>query len=127
MAHSVGEQAARAVKNSQKTVAETRTPEEILKTIRGNIAAHLFVTPTDQRFLLEQYDAAITSIYTVNRDHVTLRSAIEAQDAYIADLQAEIVRLNEQIEQFRTVYEQENRNQTLRVDVLTETDPEAAL
>jgi hypothetical protein len=57
MAHSVSEQAARAVKNSQRVVKETRTLEEIFKAIRGNLGANLAVTPGDQRFLLAQYDA----------------------------------------------------------------------
>ena len=59
MAHSVGEQAARAVKNSEKKTVETRTPEQILKVIRGNLAANLAVTPGDQRFLLARYEAAV--------------------------------------------------------------------
>jgi hypothetical protein len=59
MAHSVSEQAARAVKNSQKVVKETRTDAEIFKAIRGNLAANLAVTPGDQRFLLAQYDAVL--------------------------------------------------------------------
>ena len=60
MAHSVGEQAARAVKNSErKQAGEKRTPDEIIKGIRGNLAAHLAVTPGDTAFLLAQYDASI--------------------------------------------------------------------
>ena len=59
MAHSNQEAAARAVKNSQKKVVETRTPEQIIKGIRGNLEAHLSVTPNDIAFLLECYDAAI--------------------------------------------------------------------
>ena len=63
MAHSVGEQAARAVKNSErKTVLETRSAEDIIKGIRGNLKAHLAVTPSDTAFLLAQYDEAIVRI-----------------------------------------------------------------
>lgn len=62
MSHSVSEAAARAVKNSQKKVAETRTGAEILKGIRGNLAAHLAVTPSDTAFLLARYDEAISRI-----------------------------------------------------------------
>jgi hypothetical protein len=58
MSHSVSETAARAVANSQRKVEEKRTPEQILKGIRGNLAAHLAVTPNDTAFLLSQYDAA---------------------------------------------------------------------
>lgn len=67
MAHSVSEAAARAVKNSErKKVEETRTPEQIIKGIRGNLAAHLAVTPGDTAFLLAQFDAAMAKL---NTDH----------------------------------------------------------
>jgi hypothetical protein len=68
MAHSVGQQAARAVANSQKVVVEKRTPEEILKGIRSNRAAKLFVTPTDVDFLLSQYDEAMVRIRELHGD-----------------------------------------------------------
>ena len=48
----------KAVAKSQKKVATERTPEEVLKGIRGNFAAGLAVTPDDQKFLLGLYDAA---------------------------------------------------------------------
>jgi hypothetical protein len=62
MSHSVSETAARAVANSQRKVAETRTPEQILKGIRGNLAAHLAVTPNDVAFLLARYDEASAAL-----------------------------------------------------------------
>ena len=80
MAHSVSEAAARAVKNSQKKTVETRTPEQVISDIRKNLAAKLFVTPDDQRFLLDQYDDVI-------------RLATEEEIVYqneIADLQAQV-------------------------------------
>ena len=49
-----------------KKVVETRTPDQIIKGIRGNLAAHLAVTPSDTAFLLAQFDAAMASI---NQDH----------------------------------------------------------
>jgi hypothetical protein len=57
MSHSVGEQANRAVKKSEKKAAVSlRTPEERLAAIRGSVAAKLYVTPDDIRFLLDLYD-----------------------------------------------------------------------
>jgi hypothetical protein len=79
MAHSVSEAAARAVKNSQKKTVETRTPEQVISDIRKNLAAKLFVTPDDQRFLLAQYDAQQIVIMDLN-----------AQLSAMAALQAEI-------------------------------------
>lgn len=62
MGHNVGDQANRAVKAGERKAAEEkRTPEEIIKGIRGNLAAHLAVTPSDTQFLLAQYDAAVKS------------------------------------------------------------------
>ena len=79
MSHSVSETAARAVKNSQKKAAETRTPEQVIGDIRKNLAAKLFITPDDQRFLLAQYDAQQIVIMDLN-----------AQLSAMAALQAEI-------------------------------------
>lgn len=68
MAHSVAEAAARAVKNSQKVKAETRT--DIIGDIRKLRAAKLFVTPDDQDYLLRQYDFRGEQIrqFTIARD-----------------------------------------------------------
>lgn len=62
MAHSVSEAAARAVKNSQRQVVETRTPDQRLADIRKNRAAKLFITPDDQDFLLAALDAALATV-----------------------------------------------------------------
>jgi hypothetical protein len=91
MAHSVSETAARAVKNSQKVVAEKRTPEQIIADIRKNLAAKLFVTPDDQRFLLAQYDAQQIVIMDLN-----------AQLSAMAALQDEITNLREEAEHITT-------------------------
>lgn len=49
---------ARTGKTSErKKIEETRTPEAIIKGIRGNLAAHLAVTSGDTAFLLAQFDA----------------------------------------------------------------------
>ena len=79
----------------RKPAVETRSLEEILKGIRGNLAAHLCVTPNDIQFLLTRYNAAV----------------LENES-----LRVNIVRLNEQVDQFRTVYEQENRSTTFKIE-----------
>jgi hypothetical protein len=57
-----------AVKGDRKAAVEKRTPEDILKGIRGNLSAHLAVTPSDTQFLLEQYDAACASLLAFAKD-----------------------------------------------------------
>jgi hypothetical protein len=59
MGHTVGEQAGRSVKKSEKTKLAERTPQEIIKSIRNLLDAKLAVTPDDTRFLLTKYDEAI--------------------------------------------------------------------
>ena len=86
--------ARKAVEKSQKKDALYRTPEEVLKGIRSNIAARLAVPPQDQRFLLNAYDAAIDQ---------AVQLGVEAEK-----LKVEIARLMEKNEEFRQVYEQEN-------------------
>lgn len=56
MGHNVGDAAARSVKKSEKTRLTERSPEQIIKDIRNNLAAKLAVTPGDVGFLLAQYD-----------------------------------------------------------------------
>lgn len=60
MGHTVGEQAGRSVKKSEKTRLLERTPEQIIKDIRNNLSAKLAVTPDDVKFLLGKYDEAVT-------------------------------------------------------------------
>jgi len=107
MGKNVGEVAAQAVKKSEKVKASERTGDQILLDIRRNIAAHLAVTPDDVRFLLSQYDKAALIIDIAVKNDI-LKTA-------------EIAALEAKIEEFRSVYEQENRRTTLRVDV-RETD-----
>ena len=80
MAHSVSEAAARAVKNSQRAVTETRSPEQILKDIRSNLNQKLFVTPNDQRFLLEQYDLMSHSVGLLRERIAELESRAAAEN-----------------------------------------------
>ena len=53
MGHNPG---TRTYKIEKKKAAALRTPEERLAAIRSSLDAHLFVTPDDQKFLLEKYD-----------------------------------------------------------------------
>ncbi len=77
MSHSVSEAAARAVKNSQKVAADTRTPEQRLSTIRQNRRAKLFITPDDQDFLLAQNDAQAVVIADLNSQITAMVAAQE--------------------------------------------------
>jgi len=72
----------------RKQVLETRSPEDIIKGIRGNLVAHLSVTPSDIAFLLVAYDAAIVQIDN----------------------------LQEKVDWARQVYEAENRSTTIQVE-----------
>lgn len=109
MGHNVGTAAANAVKKSERVKPGDRTPEQILKDIRGNLAAHLFVTPNDQRWLLARYDEAVQAVV----DGDFKRGALGLENESI---KAENVRLTVQVEEFRSVYEQENRCQTLTLE-----------
>ena len=87
MAHSVSEQAARAVKNSQKVVVEKRTPSEILKGIRVNRAAKLFVTPIDVDFLLAAFDAATERAEVAEAQYAAAVKIITARNHEVSELQ----------------------------------------
>ena len=83
---------ARTGKNSErKKVLETRSAEDIIKGIRGNLKAHLAVTPSDTAFLLAQYDLRVSLI----ADMVAEDSRRQAETV---ELQAKWVEAVEQIE-----------------------------
>ncbi len=113
MAHSVGEQAARAVKNSErKKIEEMRTPEEIIKGIRGNLAAHLAVTPNDTAFLLAQYDALVPVVQTAAAAIarvVTAEAQAALQLARAESAEAECKDLRSLNTQFRDIYLEDER------------------
>jgi hypothetical protein len=92
MSHSVSEAAARAVKNSQKAAVETRTPEQRLADMRKNLAAKLFVTPDDQRFLLASFDKACTELQEA-------QNIIGDMAKEVAQLKQDITILNEKMEE----------------------------
>ena len=108
MAHSVAEAAANAVKKSQKTAKTELTNEQKVNEVRKLRVAGLFVTNMEfVDALLEEYDSLVRSVDLLNGAQKT----IEAQKGEIESLSA-------QVEQFRTVYEQENRTERIQVDVL---------
>ena len=78
MGRSVSEAAARAVKNSERKIEETRTPEQVIKAIRGNLAARLAVTPSQTAFLLASYDEVSD---LVSRQGILVRSGTETIEA----------------------------------------------
>ena len=106
MGRSVGEAAAEAVRKSEKSKATDRTPEQILVDIRRNLAARLAVMPLDTAFLLAQYDA--------------LQARIDELLGVNGELLLLVGSLKEQNEQFRTVYEAENRSQAVTVERVAE-------
>lgn len=118
MAHSVGEQAARAVKNSEKkSAAALRTPEERMAAIRGSVAAKLYIIPDDIQFLLERFTQACFDNVDLQIKCGEALSLNASQATQIAELQAKV-------EEFRAVYEQENRNMALKVERIMPTEAE---
>lgn len=68
---------------TEKVKAATeKTPEERLSGIRGSLRAKLYVTPEDQRWLVELYDAA-----TSQRD--ALQAEIDEFGAKFKEIQAQ--------------------------------------
>lgn len=112
MGHNVGTAADRAVKKSEQRgkIISERTPEERLTAIRRNLEAGLFNPPVEQKFLLDQHDHQIGVIADLQRKRD------ELQDRYDLAL--------EQIEQFRAVYEQENRSTVVKVERVPALEPE---
>ena len=111
MGRSVSEAAAQAVRKSEKSKTVERTPEQVLADIRRNLAARLAVTPLDTAFLLAQYDA--------------LQARIDELLGVNGELLLLVGSLKEQNEQFRTVYEAENRSQAVTVERIVD-DPTIA-
>ena len=109
MGHSVGDAAARSVKKSEATKAAERTPDQILAGIRKNLDARLAVTPLDVRFLLAQYDEVKALMIQNTQLLQQATDGLLTADEIIKDLTAKN-------EEFRRVYEAENRTATLQVD-----------
>ena len=100
----------------RKQVLETRSPEDIIKGIRGNLVAHLSITPSDIAFLLVAYDAAIALVAqsTAVLNVATANDALKNEE--IANLKVQIVELEEKVAWARQVYEAENRSTTIQVE-----------
>ena len=100
MGHNVGKQAALAVAAGTKRGAaamETRTPDEIIKGIRGNLNSPLTILKTDVAILLKNYDALVAGVELLQKqlDETTASLGIanldvEQKDDVIANLQAQI-------------------------------------
>ncbi len=92
------------MKITKTEVKETRTPEQIIKVIRGNLTAHLAVTPNDTAFLLAQYDAANVNCSAEQAESVALRlsnatllARAEAAEARVNSLLEENISLKVEI------------------------------
>ena len=144
MGRSVSEAEAQAVRKSEKTKAVDRTPEQIFTDIRRNLGAKLAVTPMDTAFLLAQYDQV--KVFMVQGTNLLRNAtdSLLLADAVIADLKAKndeeiglngilleannnagleirrlelvVTDLREKNDEFRTVYEAENRSQSVKVE-----------
>jgi chromosome segregation ATPase len=116
MAHSVSEAAARAVKNSErKKVEETRTPEQIIKTMRSNLAAHLAITPSDLAVLLGQHDAR-------QNEAEQLKFMVEQAAEALVTTRADRDKFATELVEVRAANEQAGRvvmEQTLKIQELT--------
>lgn len=76
----MGHNGTQAAAKKEKVKASDRTPEQILKDIRNNVAAKLFVTPNDVRFLLGEYDKLVaTSEQQAQVIQLSVSAALEAQ------------------------------------------------
>ncbi len=128
----------RSDKKLEKKEAEAlRTPEQRLAAIRGSLLAKLFVIPDDVRFVLGLYDSALSAIILAGAEYARLTTLNASQSTMIVELQAlvenakytvevlgkslldrkaEIADLQAKNDEFRDVYDQENRSTTLTVE-----------
>lgn len=127
MSHTVGEKAALAVAASQRQpLKETRTDEQRIKDLRKNLANNLWIMPDDIRLLLNLYDAAVITLgerENSEKEVQQLQIILEAANFSLESTRAdrdrfahEVVVLQAQVEQFRTVYETENRSQNVTLE-----------
>ena len=107
MGHSVSKAADNAVEKSKKVKAADRTDLQIIADMRRNFAAGLAVTADDQKWLLAQYDAL------VEKD---LDGQIGYMQVRITQLVEENTQLTTKLQEFRDVYEQENRSTVVKVE-----------
>ena len=107
MGHSVSKAADNAVEKSKKVKAADRTDLQILADIRRNFSANLAVTPEDQKWLLAQYDALVEKDLEGQVDYMQVR---------ITQLVEENTQMTTKLQEFRDVYEQENRSTVVKVE-----------
>lgn len=112
-----------AEKKNRVALIEERTPAQRLADIRKNRVAKLFVTPDDQDFLLDQLDSSQAAVAHLAGSTAALLQRAETAEQAVADLQRQlqasanqIDNLQNKIEEFRTVYEEENRSMALKVE-----------
>ena len=102
MGHAVKDAAAKAVANSNRKSTSERTHDDILKTIRKNLAAGLFVMDEDIKYLLGQYDAVVVSLSQRQENGIRQARIILALEATVKNLretiQAHAANLRENME-----------------------------
>lgn len=126
MGHSVSKAADNAVKKSEKTKTADRTPVQIVDDVRKNLSAGLAVTPDDQKFLLQKLDDAHMLMRQTSKQLQEATETIIELQGLNASQSTMIVEQQAKLEEFRAVYDTENRSQTLRVErVMEPGSPEA--
>lgn len=118
MGKNVGAVAAQAVQKSEKVKTAERTPEQIILSVRHLLAARLSVTPDDQRFLLAAYDELLVVLDIAIKNDILKTAQIAELEAKLDEAFSANIDLTRKNEEFRSVYEQENRTASLRVDVI---------
>ena len=74
----------------RKQILETRSPEEIIKTLRGNLVSPLAITKSDIQVLLTAYDAEKEFSHKLAEESVKLRADGEELKARITDLEEKV-------------------------------------
>ena len=113
MGRSVSDAAAQAVAKSNKKESVERTPEDILKGIRLNLASKAAVTPDDTRWLLTQFDTDTEALRQFTAQNEKLQTTNNI-------LNERIAQLTEQNERFREVYELENHSSSIKIEKVDE-------
>lgn len=86
-----------ATTSERKKIEEKRTPEAILLGIRGNLVAHLSITPSDIAFLLAQHDLAAATIVSAVKNLEDAKNLNGQLEATINALEVEIDTLKAQV------------------------------
>jgi hypothetical protein len=111
--HNVGKAAENAVKRSERVKLEDLTPDQIINNIRNSIPGNLHIVTSHIAILLEQFDSRHQQILALENEVANAKDKIK--DLMTSNLEAmkqangEIESLRAQNEEFREVYEAENR------------------